>query len=527
MKILDCTLRDGGYYTNWDFSWELVNKYIDTLSELPIDYVEIGYRSPLKDTYFGEYYYLPKETIVKIRNKLEGEKKLAIMINSKDVDDVNILENLLLDCIGYIQLIRFAVAPNNLKHSLALVKKAKELGFEVALNLMYLSQRSSQELIDDRDTIYKSVPDLDFLYLVDSFGACFPTEICTKIQSLKNTNDKVVYGFHGHDNIQLAFANTLESIKSGAEIVDSTISGMGRGAGNLCTELLCSYKAEQNSFEFDYAKLVELVDELTTMKKVYGWGTSLPYIVAGFHKLPQSEIMNQISLKRYSTNNIIKSLTNKNTINPLKHLNKPGFLTKNDVTLSETDIGIIIGGGNSVESHYEGLKMLNNKYNILLIHSTTKHLDKFINQGYNNLVCLPGDEGHKLKTDFNDMENIHFILPNQTEINNSLIDLKVSTIGDSNIDILLNEELFRHDAPLFMALKVIDILKVKKFYLIGFDGYNPEENLSYNILRDETKAIMKSYSLHFNKDLISLTPTKYRLKTKSLYSLIVHGDKDV
>ena len=134
LKILDCTLRDGGYYTNWDFSKDLIDKYLAYVNKLPIDYIEVGYKSNQKSSYGGEYYYLPSSTIKHISKNTE--KKIAVMINAKD----NINPDFLLNLIPYVSLIRITTSPEEIQTNLRLAKKVKDLGFEVAMNIMYISK---------------------------------------------------------------------------------------------------------------------------------------------------------------------------------------------------------------------------------------------------------------------------------------------------------------------------------------------------------------------------------------------------
>ena len=84
MKILDCTLRDGGYYTNWDFDSKLVNDYLKLIKFLPIDIVEVGYRGNKKESYLGEFYYLTKNNLKNIKSKIGKDKKLSVMVDTKD-----------------------------------------------------------------------------------------------------------------------------------------------------------------------------------------------------------------------------------------------------------------------------------------------------------------------------------------------------------------------------------------------------------------------------------------------------------
>lgn len=518
-KVLDCTLRDGGYYTHWDFPRNIVDKYLDTVADLPIDYIEIGYRSSPKEDYFGEYFYTPIETINRISKKLGSSKKIAIMINTKDIANVQELESLLRECKGKVHLVRFAVAPNNMQNASIYAKKVKQLGFEAALNLMYLSQMDSQEIISQVNYILDYVEDIDYIYLVDSYGACLPSEIMDKFKSIIKEHENLALGFHGHDNIQLAYANTLEAIDAGAGIIDATVTGMGRGAGNLSTELICSYFASKENVELDYTNLVDLVEVFNELKVKYGWGTSLPYMISGLNKLPQGEVMDLISLNRYSTNNIVSIINNKIQDNaPIK--NSVSELPSSE--FKDFDFSVLIGGGASVITHINALENLNNKFKILFIHSTTKHLELFKNKGFNNLVCLPGDESKKVKS-YNNKENegTKFVILNDSEIDEKSINSNIYAIGSSKIDELLEIKEFAKDAPLFIALKVTEILSINNFYLIGFDGYD-EETKTTKILRDENQIIINSYSKK-NKKIVSFTPSKYDIEVKSLYSISVHG----
>ena len=146
-KILDCTLRDGGYYTNWDFSKEIVSTYIKALNNLPIDYIVLGYRSKKLSGYYGEYFYCPDYIIHEIREM--SDKKLGIMLNEKDVakDDA---DELLDSLIGIVDLVRMAVTPGNFSRALRLAKHIKKLGFEVGVNIMYMSKwEEEKDFLDE------------------------------------------------------------------------------------------------------------------------------------------------------------------------------------------------------------------------------------------------------------------------------------------------------------------------------------------------------------------------------------------
>ncbi|MEH6991079.1 hypothetical protein [Cytobacillus firmus] len=517
LKILDCTLRDGGYYTNWDFPKEVVDEYLETVLELPIEYIEIGYRSPSKEQYFGQYFYLPIKTIQYIREKVGLSKKLALMINTKDCNSEELLESLLLDCKDYIDLVRFSVSPSNFLHSLKLARKTKSMGFEVALNIMYLSQMDISQINDFVGSITSTVPDVDFIYLVDSYGACYPNEVFEKIKTASEISS-IPIGFHGHDNIQLAFANSLSAGEGGAKIVDSTITGMGRGAGNLSTELYCSYHCNYNGIEVDYTRLANLVESFNELKRQYGWGTSLPYMISGLEKLPQGEIMRLVSMKRYKTNTILSLLKNKNQtveINDIKLF---------DGADSTLDNVVLVGGGNEVIRHIESILDLARRSKTVFIHASLKNLKYFLEEGITNIVCLPGDEVNKLEKEYH--KEITYLLSEKQSNKRAedIIKLKNCFVIDkTGIDSLFTNKDFSYDPPLLMCLKAAKKIGEQPILLTGFDGYEKETNAN-KLLREENQQIINIYNESQEKELISITPTKYNIKINSLYSILVNEE---
>jgi 4-hydroxy 2-oxovalerate aldolase len=286
MKILDCTLRDGGYYTNWDFDESIVGLYFESMNKLPVDIIEFGYRSIPKDEYLGKYFYCP-DFVLKQAKKMVPDKVLAIMLNEKDCEPDE-LETLLKPCRGIIQLVRIAVAPARIEKGIELAKAVKAKGFSVALNLMYVSTLSEQPEFFNKIKGIEAV--VDYFNLVDSYGGIYPADVEKLVLQCK-AKTKVTLGFHGHNNIELAFSNSLAAIKAGCEIVDATITGMGRGAGNLKTELMLTHLATKHHVNVDFNSLSNVTAAFSELQKKYEWGTNLPYMVSGANSLPQKDII--------------------------------------------------------------------------------------------------------------------------------------------------------------------------------------------------------------------------------------------
>ena len=497
IKLLDCTLRDGGYYPNWDFDKELIKNYFQNIDKLPIEYIEIGYRSILKNEYLGEYFYLPLSTLKNIRKYTN--KKLAIMLNSKDCYDVD-LSQLLLDTKPYISLIRIATDPNKIEFSIKLAKEIKSLGYEVAINLMYISKvNSNHKIFDYLESIEEYI---DTLNLVDSYGSIYPNELATLINQVK-TKSNITLGFHGHNNMELAFANTLIAIENGVEFIDSTILGMGRGAGNLKTELLLTYLKSNKNLDVDLNIVAKITEIFQPLLDKYKWGTNLAYMVSGSYSLPQKDVMEALEINRYSLSGIINHIRKNNEIS------LPKFKSNN-----KKDNCLIVGGGDSIFNHIVAIKeYLSLNKNIILIHSTSKYIELFEDIKNMQLFCVSGDE--LLKVDGTIQSVSKYILEPTPRKINAKIENKDNFYELEEIDFIDSY----HDSPLAISLQTALELNASNIYIVGFDGYSEMKSKKELYLMQENQTIINSIKPKI--ELISLTPTKYQnIKCSSIYGMI-------
>ena len=490
IQILDCTLRDGGYYTNWDFDRELVKKYLEYIEKLPIDYIEVGYRSNINDGYFGEYFYLPIDTLKFI--KQNSSKKIAIMLNVKEFYEEQNLD--LLDGLNeYISLVRLATDPKRIDIAINLAKEIKKRGFNVAINVMYIST------IYENHIFFKYLDDIqenvNILNLVDSYGSMYPEGLRWLINTIKQKIE-IPLGFHGHNNLELSFINTLEAIKNGVVFVDSTILGMGRGAGNLKTELILSYLKSKVNYEVDLNVLSKLTELFKPLLQKYSWGTNLAYMVSGLYSLPQKDVMEYLEINRYSMGAIIKKINKETMELPIY---KPD---------SESNGVIIIGGGKSVEKHLQSIKRFLQKCKITIIHSTSKYIKMFDDIKSTQIFAIAGDEINKIE---NIPECIDYGVTSPTPIKEDSL-RKIDCYKLENIDFTEYK-----DSPLSISLEISKLLNAKNIYLVGYDGYSGLKSKKDLYLMNENREILNS----FNKKLIFLTPTNYKnIIQKSVYRVI-------
>ena len=181
------------------------------MESLPIDYVEVGYRSiPLKG-YLGQYFYCPEYVLERLKT-LMPSKELTIILNEKDIRASHISDGLLDPCKPYISLIRIAIDPQNMERAIDLAKEVKNEGFKVAFNVMYMSNWKADSSFLNH---LKGVDDvIDYFYMVDSYGGVMPEDVKETITLVKSKTN-VPIGFHGHDNLEMALINTITAIDAG------------------------------------------------------------------------------------------------------------------------------------------------------------------------------------------------------------------------------------------------------------------------------------------------------------------------
>ena len=276
IKVLDCTIRDGGLINKWQFSDDFVKKVFQTLSRAGVDYMEIGYKSSEK--YFcrvenGAWKFCTDDDIKRVIGEKSGGMKLSAMadIGRIDADDIPPKSQSVLD------MIRVACYAHETDKGISLAHHCQDKGYEVTINLMAVSKVIDRDLDEALNDLSKS--SVPVIYLVDSFGAMYSEQIHFFAKKYFEAMPGKELGIHTHNNQQLGFANTIEAIIAGINRIDATIYGMGRGAGNCPLELLLSFLKNP---KFDIGPVLEVIQELfIPMKAEVEWGYHIPYMITG------------------------------------------------------------------------------------------------------------------------------------------------------------------------------------------------------------------------------------------------------
>ncbi len=283
LKVLDCTIRDGGLMNNSQFSDGEVKAVYETCVEAGIDYMEIGYiNSPeaFPRNEFGPWRHCAEEDLRRVVGDHCSEKtglRLTAMADAGGKCDWQ--HQILPAADSVLDMIRVACYAPQISEALEMVAHCHELGYETTLNIMAISTVHDSEI--DQVLSLARTSAAGTVVVVDSNGALYREQIdhlITKyLKALENTGKDV--GIHAHNNLQLAFANTIEAIILGSNRVDATMLGLGRGAGNCPMEILLSFLRNP---KFKLRPVLKLIQEtILPMKQRFDWGPNIPYLITG------------------------------------------------------------------------------------------------------------------------------------------------------------------------------------------------------------------------------------------------------
>jgi 4-hydroxy 2-oxovalerate aldolase len=274
VKVIDCTVRDGGLMNNWSFDHELVKKTFRALMHVGVDIMEVGYRSSSKvfdpDKY-GPWRFCWEDDLAQVVER--GDMQLATMVDIGKVEkkDIPHTSDTLID------VVRIATYAHQIEECREIIDHCLECGYDVFLNLMAVSAITEKEMDDFLEAVAKTP--VQHVTLVDSFGALYPYHVRYLVIKYREYLGDRTLGIHAHNSQQNAFANTIEAINMGVEYADATVHGIGRGSGNTQLELLLFYL---NNPRYDVEPLLDLIEDYGYLRDDLRWGYHLPYVITGY-----------------------------------------------------------------------------------------------------------------------------------------------------------------------------------------------------------------------------------------------------
>lgn len=519
IKVLDCTLRDGGYINNWDFGEKCINNILKGLYESKIDIIECGFLSNTPKS-------TKSKSIFKTINEAEKDvpescRGLALMINCGEYNMNDIPQY----AGGPINTIRIAFHKHQRNEAQELFFVLKERGFNVFFQPMVTMSYTDFELLELIEWANRNIPDA--FYIVDSFGTMRKNDVLRIFYLMDNNlNSKIKIGFHSHNNLQLSFSNAQELILMHSErdiIIDTSVFGMGRGAGNLCTELLTQYINENIENRYNIIPILEIMDEhIIPIYVRHPWGYSAPYYIAAVndcHPNYATYLMNRHTLCVRDINSIIKSISDDKKhiysedliselyLNYQKHnIDDKKEIEKISSLCMGREILILAPGKSLITQQYDIKKYICEHDPIIF---AVNHIPDIYNY---DMVFVSNLKRFKGIDDAVSRLGEKLICTS-----NITADKNICVVNYSNY---LNSDDTISDNAGLMLINLLIKSGVKKLALAGYDGFNYSENNYFdekmiNGVQYEKQIQMKGAIINYFKNISSdikiefITPTIY------------------
>jgi len=274
IKVLDCSIRDGGLMNDWKFDKALVKEVFDSLARGGVDYIELGYRADKKQYNpkdFGPWRFCDEADLREVA--YECNSKVSIMCDVGRTD----YNSFLPASESIVKMVRVATYAKDVDKAIHLGRFLKDLGYETTVNIMAVSHVLEPDLDEALDQL--AATNFEVIYLVDSFGYFYSEQIHYLAEKYLARLPGKQVGIHCHNNQQLAFANTIEGIIKGINYVDGSVYGIGRAGGNCTLELLVGFLKNP---KFDVRPILDLIQKyFVDMKKELRWGYEIPYAITG------------------------------------------------------------------------------------------------------------------------------------------------------------------------------------------------------------------------------------------------------
>lgn len=516
--LLDCTLRDGAYLLDKKFGNDIINGIIDGLVNSRIDFIEIGF---FQDDGFGE-----GKTVFKNSEDAKcfvpSDKQGAMFTVLADCSRYSI-ENLD-ECTGdSIDAVRECFFKAERFKALENCKIIKAKGYKCFVQPVDILGYTDIELIEFLNAVNEIEPYC--LSIVDTFGSMYQDDLHRIFELINhNLNPNCKVGFHSHNNMQLSNALSQEFIRmtygKRDVVVDGTISGMGRGAGNTPTELVAQYMVSQRGYNYDIDSLLDIIDNyMDNIKSKCSWGYSTPYFVAGCYSAHVNNIA-YLSKKNSIRSKDIRYILNKIGAIPRKRYDYD-LIEKTYLEYLQSDIDdslarekisdiifdknvLVLVPGNSIISEKEKIEYYINKYNPIII----------------SVSFVP----ENIKIDFSYMSNMRRysfwknkdLFRNQKKILTS--NIKNESSDESEYIISFNHLIkcgWDHvDNSTLMLLRFLDLFNLKSLAIAGFDGYDTNTNVKNYVLDSLEVANVSENPISLNKEILSMLDDYYATRVK-------------
>lgn len=476
IRVLDCTLRDGGYCNQWEFGYENIESIIQSLIAANIDIIECGYLTSKADGNRDKTTFTKLDDAAAFFPENSNKSMFVLMMNWNEYDVSQIP-----DCNNTrIDGIRVAFHKNCWKEGVNTCAAIQEKGYKIFVQAMVSLNYSDREFLDLIDAVNQINPYA--FYIVDSFGVMKKKALMHMLYIVdKNLNKDIWIGFHSHNNLQLAYANAQSLVDMPMKrnvIIDTSVYGMGRGAGNLNTELFVDYLNENYGKDYRVNPLLEIIDErLNTFYAENAWGYTLPNYLSAVHNIHPNYALFLDEKKTLTFRDMdqVFSMFEREAGVTFSH----DYIEKKYFTY--LDKGVDQGSENELS------KILNGKDVLLIAPGRSSVIEKKKILEYavsSSVVTISVNfEYDEHITDFIFLSNLRRYRELEKDALKKCIVTSNIPARNAYLKIgyrdLLNENKYVQDNAGLLLLKLLMNYKIKQVFLAGFDGYAHDESKNY------------------------------------------------
>lgn len=526
IKLLDCTLRDGGYINEWDFEAANIKMVINKLTKANIDIIECGFLEDFQEYDNDKSLFNDVQQIKHVIPSEKGITEYVAMTRFGKLDIAN-----LKPCDGIsIDGIRVTFHLDEMNEALNFCSEIKNKGYKVFVQPVGTTSYSDEELL----SLIRKVNVLEpySFYIVDTLGTMTKNDVYRFFYLIDhNLNDNITMGFHSHNNLQLSFSNSQELISLNTKrtiFIDSSVYGMGRGAGNLNTELIAEYINQNLEEVYNINYILEIVDDyIIGVRNKFEWGYSVPYYLAAIHNCHPNYATFLINKKTLQVNSIARILNlipnerrelyDKELVEQLyidfqnQWIEDQEDLFKLKETLNEKEVLVIVPG-KSLTEYKNIIEQFIEKASPIII--SVQFKPEGIKPHFVFFSNRKRLSGYKVESD-DFMRDYQLVTTSNIDRSEVRSDYIINYID------LLNSYNRVKDNSTLMLLKLLERLEVNGVTFAGFDGYNINSNDNYisgsmetfleeDILREMNEEIADYLKMLSKKvSLKSLTPSMY------------------
>lgn len=490
-KLLDCTLRDGGYINNWEFDEDFASNLYNCINSSRCEYIEVGFFEPQSQTPKPYTSFKPEN----IRPFLGGVTKTALLVNYNR--ELN-LEMFPMQADFGISMLRIAAHKQDRHEASEFSAQLSAKGYETTVNYMGISNYSDAEIVELADLMNLYKGKVSYFYIADSFGSLVPAKTRWIFETLRNISDAGL-GFHPHNNLQLAFANTFEALKNGADIVDGSIYGMGRGGGNLNLEALLVFLEQAVPGKYDVLPVLDFAEiYMEQLQKRYSWGYSLPNVISGalachpnypkemlkFKSFSAKEVFDFLSVipktekGKFNKEYCIDSFFNyrKEKSDNLKPIVSASF---KNLVFEKQKKALVVCGGNSVATQREQINDFISSNNPAIVSVNSTVLPFEINAVFFG-------NSRRFSRYYNEARDKYEVILNPFIEPSNNIDLNIEFLSRVPIKAFLPSLSFAKNYPQKIptnsgveAILALSYLGFKEIFVVGMDGYSINQDKYY------------------------------------------------